>query len=243
MHRFGSPPCCFGKTTRKETFGNIDTVSVTTGPEEIQYQEVRVYEWLTLTCIQTGNGRSEQLCRLCHSVATCPTASLLCDLRSVRCNEGTQSGPRSRAVYIWDCQALAQDSHIIVPMQSLGTISESTKLVFGAFGARNVLCSFNSGLPPWSSIHQAKIIHRMRNTQSHLTQCSTFSSPRTGSARSTSPSLTLRKSGEVFIIKPGELAVIRRGLEVTREGASFNLRRTSTQGQREGGLPHRPAVP
>lgn len=209
----------------------------------VDVRQVKVYSWLRLTCIQTVKMETDDPRSSVVSVIPLRHAQLPHYFATLGHNEGTQGGPPSRVVHIWDCQALAQDSQTIDPVQSLGTVSESTELVIAAFGSRLVLCSSkfwvsSVELNPPSQNHSS---HEAYAEPPDLVQH--FFLPSDWISAVHKPIIDLGKSGEVFITKQGELAVIERGLEVTRDSASFNPRRTSMQGQREGGLPHRPAMP
>jgi hypothetical protein len=140
--------------------------------------------------------------------------------------DSTKVKGSSAAIYIWDFKDFTLTSEKSLPACTLGTLSSSIEVIIGAYFDRLIfldasywVCSIDISMALEVPVRHFFIPNDWVSLANQLI-------------------MDVGKSGEIFFVKQSELAVIKRGLEVTENGAVFNPRRRSTAQILE--LPTRP---
>jgi WD40 repeat protein len=139
-----------------------------------------------------------------------------------------QDRPPQLLIHIWNFTKLDLQSASAAPVCELGALSSTVEVIIGISGSRLIfltgdywVCSINlnSGEIPvrhfFIPYDWISVVHQL--------------------------DMGLGRNGEIIFVKQSQLAVIKRGLEVTESGDSFSPHRRG-QSPRAGGIPMRPAL-
>jgi hypothetical protein len=113
---------------------------------------------------------------------------------------------------VWDFKDFIPDSKTASPIYDLGGFSSSVKKIIGIIGDRLIFLNTNHWVCSTGrdSIEQSVVRH--------------FFIPNDWVSLTSQLLLDVGRSGEIVFVKTAELAVIKRGLEITEKG-SFNAPR------------------
>lgn len=170
--------------------------------------------WRSSYCL--NGGIFDQVVILHHSqyLATISDAFTKSDGYSKIVTSSTRK--RTSCIQIWDMKDLESDG--LAPTNQLHSVPSYTEVVIGAFGARMVLLTTDFWV---SSVDLAPAAATDDSFVRHFLVPSDWVTSRSQMI------ISVGRNGEILFAKHSELAVIKRGLEVTDSGASFNPRRGS----------------
>jgi len=138
-------------------------------------------------------------------------------------------GSQQTAIQLWDSVGVESCPGIVEPKNELNGIGLKIKLVIGVFGTRLVVYTTDfwiASVDLDGSLQQNTLIRH-------------FFIPTDWVTFIRKPIIGLGRSGEILFAKQSDLAVIKRGLEVTDTGDRFNPRRGSNQSLRTSNLAER----
>ncbi|KAI1861138.1 hypothetical protein JX265_009757 [Neoarthrinium moseri] len=153
------------------------------------------------------------------------------------------SGSRtdSSTYHVWDAQQITEGTTEISPTRDLGRISSKVESIVGSFGYRIVLCSSDYWI---CSVDLQPTPSTMTDPDDQVTSLARhFFIPSDWNSVAHRLIMGMGPGGDISVVRQGEFAVIKRGLEITENGGSFTARRGSgQQPQQRLGLPRRPAM-
>lgn len=132
-------------------------------------------------------------------------------------DSGVYDGGEGRSTFVFDCNAHEDVSGSISLNRKLGAASAVVDFIVGAFGTRLVVFTMDHWVATLS----------LKQNGSNDDLVKHFFVPADWLSLSGPPLMGIGRNGEIVYVKQSELAVIRRGLEVTLEGSSFNPRRAA----------------
>lgn len=185
-----------------------------------QDQQFEIYKWSNLEKIHTMTIATDVQ-------SPCYSVERVVPLQS-RHHFVTIAESPSRQIQLWEFEERVESGdYIKTPARDLGHLSSKIEMVVGTFGSRLVVCTSDfwvASLDLWSKALEDTFIRHFFIPSDWL---------------SVSGKLTMGiGKGEILFAKQAELAIIKRGLDVTEAGSSFNPRRQSRQKR----LPVRPPV-
>ncbi|KXX77173.1 Vegetative incompatibility protein HET-E-1 [Madurella mycetomatis] len=206
-------------------------------------REVSVYDWATLTLVRTVTlSLSDQIQldgfgNLSHPNLFVTYTSIITDhegvVRSVR-----NFGPSK--ILLWNCDDLISFSHDAQPRADLSTLPSRVEHIIGIFGARLVLYMADHWI---ASIQLPTAGSQSTVVEESFVRHFFLPNDWIGSTVVSRMIFGISCSGEILLARRSELAVIKRGLEVTEDGASFNPRRGSNIRVQHGRFPlHNPKL-
>lgn len=197
-----------------------------TNPDQlvlIAASEVKIYDWRTLECLS-----SVSLVNLTQPFTapggiiplrnSCFFATIAKDMSQIKSSQPV--------IQVWDLKDFNLDSKTPSFVYTLGTLSSSVEAVVGVFGNRLIFLNTKNWI---CSVGLESIDKNDKNQVRH------FFIPNDWLSSTNQLILDIGQAGEILFVKRAELAVIKRGLEITEKG-NFNGPRKRSVSPRPGAL-------
>ncbi|KAL2132596.1 hypothetical protein VTI74DRAFT_3619 [Chaetomium olivicolor] len=191
-------------------------------------QELKVYEWATLTLVRMVSLSLDQEARLDqftsldhpHFFATYTTTA---SKPGVVVAMGFPSSVSTTAILLWDYQKFEEGAKTLTPMRAFSTLPSRVAHIIGSFGNRLVLFTTDNWIAS-VELQQPGAVGGALVESSFLRH---FFLPNdwVGSMVANGMIFGIGKGGEIFLARGSELAVIKRGLEVTEDTSTTHPRR------------------
>jgi hypothetical protein len=146
---------------------------------------------------------------------------------------------QANTILLWDYQNLEDGTETLVPLNDLNTLPSRVAHIIGAFGPRLVLYTTDHWIAsvelqqagsPGSAVIEGYFVRHFFLPNDWV-----------GSMVVSNMIFGIGRGGEIFLARRSELAVIKRGLEVTEDGGTFHPRRlnNSIRTPSGGRIPYR----
>lgn len=194
-----------------------------------------IYEWPDLRLVSSISVSAEygfdRLAPLQHSQYFATVSEAL-DAPGDRTNSNPQTLSRYGSIQIWDSSDLDNSSAQPKPTHALGrAVASEIEHIIGAFGSRMLVyttdhwvASVDLHTPATAAAADGPRVPVQQQHQSGLVR-HFFMPADWVSVDRRSLIFSVGRGGEVLFARHAELAVVRRGIETTESGASFNPRR------------------
>lgn len=201
-------------------------------------ETIEVYKWSTLEMVHSVSLKldmGESIRRFAGFRHPQYFATLS---KSPEMKSGMLKGQAKNIIRLWNFEAIEKGPDSIAPASNLRILPPSVELVIGVFGSRLIVFTSDH----WIASLDLESPHPSPGSSVDGTLVRHFFLPNdlVGSMPIHRLMFDIGRGGEITLVRRSELLVIKRGLEITESGTSFNPRRGGQlRIQRGGRMPFR----